>query len=117
MPSACDLADDLHRYLDGKPILARPVGGFERLVKWARRRPAVALLAVTMLCFAASVLGGGFWLERQRSAQREEQAREEGRASQVVEDALEKVAALEEQGSWPAARDPDWRGESSGRRQ
>ena len=76
----------------------------ERLVKWARRRPTVALLAAMTICLAALAIGGGFWLERQRSDKREARAREEGRASQAVEAALEKVATLTEQGSWPAAR-------------
>src|SRR5438105_11372038 len=34
--SAQDLADDLHHFLDGKSVVARPVGRLERVVKWAR---------------------------------------------------------------------------------
>jgi len=43
--SAVSLADDLARYLAHKPIMARPVGPIERLVKWSRRNPAVAALS------------------------------------------------------------------------
>jgi predicted Ser/Thr protein kinase len=42
--SAAALAEDLQRFLDGEPILARPVTAFERGLKWARRRPAIATL-------------------------------------------------------------------------
>jgi WD40 repeat protein/tRNA A-37 threonylcarbamoyl transferase component Bud32 len=57
--SAAALADDLHRYLDGEPILARPVGWIERGVKWARRRPAVAsLLALSASALLALLIGG-----------------------------------------------------------
>jgi WD40 repeat protein/tRNA A-37 threonylcarbamoyl transferase component Bud32 len=57
-PSAAALAEDLERFLRGEPIQARPAGRVERLVKWARRRPAVAgFLAVSVLAVLV-VLGG-----------------------------------------------------------
>jgi serine/threonine protein kinase len=42
--TATELADDLRRYLNGEPILARPVNAIERIWKWAVRRPFVANL-------------------------------------------------------------------------
>jgi hypothetical protein len=42
--SAAALAEDLQRFFDGEPIVARPVSAFERALKWARRRPAIATL-------------------------------------------------------------------------
>ncbi len=54
--SAAELADELGRYLRGEPILARPVGRVERLLLWARRRPAAA--AVGVLVVLVVVLGG-----------------------------------------------------------
>lgn len=47
---AADLAEDLRRFLAGEPILARPATPLSRLVKWTRRRPALAgLLSVSAL--------------------------------------------------------------------
>lgn len=42
--SAEELAKDLERWLDGRPISARPISVSERVVKWVRRRPAIAAL-------------------------------------------------------------------------
>ncbi len=59
--SAAALADDLRRYLDGRPIVARPIGPAGRLARWCRRRPAVAgLLAASLLLLAGGV-GGVVW--------------------------------------------------------
>jgi serine/threonine protein kinase/tetratricopeptide (TPR) repeat protein len=48
--SAAELAQDLERFLSGRSVRARPTPRWERALKWARRRPAVAgLLAVSGL--------------------------------------------------------------------
>jgi serine/threonine protein kinase/tetratricopeptide (TPR) repeat protein len=40
--SAMELADDLRRFINREPIRARPASAWERLSKWAARKPAVA---------------------------------------------------------------------------
>jgi eukaryotic-like serine/threonine-protein kinase len=49
--SAADLADDLRRFLDGRPTLARPVHLTVRLWRWCQRNPwAAAFLASLVIC-------------------------------------------------------------------
>jgi serine/threonine-protein kinase len=102
--SAGALADDLRQFGDGRPIQARPLSRAERLWRSIRRKPAEAVLAAMALAFVALALGGGLWLERQRAEQQSKKARQEGRASQAAEAALENAAALGKQGRWSEAR-------------
>jgi serine/threonine-protein kinase len=99
-PSAGDLAEDLHRFQRNEPIVARPVGHGERLLRWTRRNPTGAALVATVLALVGLALGGGLWLELERADRRAETARQE----QALETALEKTATLGEQGRWPEAR-------------
>ena len=49
--SAALLADDLGLFLQGEPIQARPLGIAGRLVRWARRKPALAVVGISNLVF------------------------------------------------------------------
>jgi serine/threonine protein kinase/WD40 repeat protein len=57
--TAQELADDLERFLDDRPIQARRPGPLVRTRKWARRHlPIVVSLGVSLaLCLAAAVVG------------------------------------------------------------
>jgi eukaryotic-like serine/threonine-protein kinase len=76
--AACGLADDLRRFLNHEPILARPASWGQRAVKWARRRPERALLtAVTAVAAVAVValLAGSVWYGVTEPRRRAEAAR------------------------------------------
>ncbi len=55
--TAGELAADVQWYLDGQPILARPVSRVERVWRWCRRNPAIASLAtIAVLLLALTAL-------------------------------------------------------------
>jgi WD40 repeat protein len=78
--TATALADDLQRFLDGRPIAARPVGGIERAWRWAKRAPAVAsLLALTLVLLVAGTAVSLYFAitaesERKKAVDREGEA-------------------------------------------
>ncbi len=67
--SARALAEDLRRYLDGRPVAARRVSARYRLGKWVRRRKA--LTAALVLALLALSGFGAAWVWRERRAERE----------------------------------------------
>ena len=84
--SAGELAEELQRHLDGKPILARPVSRAERAWRWCRRNPVIASLSTTaVLLLALSVVvstvayvrEAQFAADTSRLATKEKKARED----------------------------------------
>jgi hypothetical protein len=70
--SAAALADDLRRFAEGRPIVARPVGRLERAAKWVRRNPllagvSAALVLVLVIGAAVSI---GFGIDAREQAKR-----------------------------------------------
>lgn len=68
---AQDFADDLNRYLSGKPVLAKPASFPEKAWKWSKRNLALAtslsLLLVTLL--TGTIVSTALWLRSEKSAQ------------------------------------------------
>ena len=73
--SALALAEDLERFLDGRPILARRTPAWERGWKWSRRHPVAATLAA--LALVASI--GIVWAVEHRNEDLRQQASQEDR--------------------------------------
>ena len=78
--SAEELADDLQRWSNDEPIVARRVGAWERCVKWMKRRPALASLLLVSFAAALAllILAGFLWRnaeQRAKAVQDLEQAR------------------------------------------
>ncbi|WP_145182809.1 serine/threonine-protein kinase [Gimesia chilikensis] len=63
--SAADLAEDIRRFLEHRPVEARRTPFWEKSWKWARRHPVYTVLAtVSVLTLVAAVLGVSFHVER-----------------------------------------------------
>jgi WD40 repeat protein/tetratricopeptide (TPR) repeat protein/predicted Ser/Thr protein kinase len=84
--SALAVADDLHRFLGGEPVQARPVGRAERLWRWCRRNPAVATLAAIVAALLAGVAlsATGLAVYLGQVAQRERAAKDNERDAKVA---------------------------------
>lgn len=66
---ARDLESDLLRFLEDRPISARPVGPIEAMIRWGRRNPAVATLtASTCALFLIMVSMLAIWNRQQESS-------------------------------------------------
>jgi eukaryotic-like serine/threonine-protein kinase len=57
-PTAQMLAEELDRFLNGQPVLARPIGPTGRVWRWCRRQPVQAgLIAALILVFTLGLIG------------------------------------------------------------
>ena len=103
--SASELAAELRRWLEGRPILSNPVSSAERLWRWCRRRPALAALTLALMLV---VTGGGMaqWLTN-RSLKRALVATHlaEADARQKLHASLLAEARLQSRSRQPGQRD------------
>ena len=95
--TAQDLADDLQRFLDRRPIMARRPTPLERLRTWSRRHPSIvgAIVVVWILLTAASLISVALI------------RREQGKTL-VAQQKAESAYLRERQRAWRPRRDSDW---------
>lgn len=100
-PTAGDLAADLTRFLEDRPILARRFSSLERLWRWARRNPAVASLTAStliLLTLVAAVATAGYVQIRAANieirAANTEQQRQRKRAEETTALALDALGNI-----------------------
>ena len=102
--SARELEADLVRFLEGKPVVARPLSSLEYCTRWIRRHPAVSVLAASLLLVATLGFAGIVW-QWQRANLQADAVQQEARRAQTnlaqSEDSLYQFAWMTlESGQW-----------------
>jgi serine/threonine protein kinase/Flp pilus assembly protein TadD len=96
--TAQELADDLRRFLEDKPIRARRPSWLERARKWARRhRPAVWSAAVGSLMVLIVLAGSVGWVVRDRGIR-------QAKIATDLQAAVEEAERSQREGKWPQAQ-------------
>ncbi|MBI2929482.1 MAG: serine/threonine protein kinase, partial [Verrucomicrobia bacterium] len=90
------LADELDRFLNGQPVLARPIGPAGKAWRWCRRQPVRAsLIAALVLVFVAESAGVLWqWRRAQRNAEAEAVQRRSAVAAGVRAEVREYAANI-----------------------
>jgi len=93
--TAQEMADDLRRYLDDKPVLARRPPLLDRMTLWARRHRPAVVAAGAILAVAVAALAVSTWRiageKRRAEASLEDSRRSAARATASFEKALGAV--------------------------
>ena len=91
--SAKELAEDLTRYINGQVVSTREPPGYEKLTKWAKRKPAIASLAAALFMAVSAIAVGsllyGNWMKNR--------ANELAKANQTIKTTLEGEAKAKDQ--------------------
>jgi tetratricopeptide (TPR) repeat protein len=108
-PTAEALAEELRRFGKGEPIHARPTPAWERLAKWARRKPAAAALVVAttlagLALVALTTVFAAYQAQQVKIYKQElERVRKQEGARERVRQFLLRARQHEAGGDWAAA--------------
>ncbi|MBW3541963.1 MAG: protein kinase, partial [Planctomycetes bacterium] len=94
--SAEALAEDLERYLNDEPIVARPIGRMERTWRWCRRNPSLSIAGGVALVLALCLMIGGPAAAALVYDQKQQAVRERNRANDNARIARENEALAKE---------------------
>jgi WD40 repeat protein len=95
--SAVALAEDLRRFQAHEPITARPAGAIEKASKWAKRRPAVAMLSAAFVLAVVGGFAGVLYELRIANEARERAETQEGLANTRAEELARQAEELSRQ--------------------
>jgi WD40 repeat protein/serine/threonine protein kinase len=101
--TAKEMAEDLERFVKGEPIRARPPGLTGRLIRWVRRRRALAaaygLALVVLLVSAFGAETAWLWRRAEAAREQAETARDDAHSARgVAEQALQKEHEAQKRG-------------------
>ncbi len=92
--SMTEMAADLHRYLDGEPVRARPVSRLRRYIMWVRRKPAIAAwshaAALFLLLFFVTMVTSYFHVNALWKSENEQRLLAE-RNEQIADASLQRI--------------------------
>ena len=101
---AAALAADLHHFLGGEAIAARPEGRLARMARRVRRRPVQSTLVAAVTLLTAALLGGGLWLISDRAAAARKIETEQAATERAADTDLREMVQWMRKASWPEAR-------------
>jgi serine/threonine protein kinase len=96
--TAAEFGDDLRRFVENRPILARRPTPAQRVRKFARRHPSYIVAAVVLLILVAAgslVSAGLVWQAHERERQRAEEAEAQFRLAQKAVDEMIQISDQE----------------------
>ena len=91
------LAEDVRRYLEGRPVLAAPQSAGYLLAKWLRRNRAVGALALALAFLAVGSAALGLWQMGVIADERDDANTQRGRADEARDAALAALDRAEEE--------------------